>query len=108
MLDDSSFGSSLLRQVLFAVYETRRTDAAEIGLNWLRNEYRDYWLSRERIQGLLESLAILGDSADLLHWKEDSRAARVVAGAVANDHVGWRQWKAATQASVGSCRRLSN
>jgi putative DNA methylase len=87
MLDDSSFGSSLLRQVLFAVHETHRTDAAEIGLNWFRNECKDYWSSRERIQGLLGYLAILGDNDNLPHWKDSSRAARVVAGAVANDHV---------------------
>jgi hypothetical protein len=87
VLDDSAFGSSLVRQVLFAVYETRRTDAAEIGLNWLKNEYKNYWSSRERIQGVLGYLARLGDNDDLPHWKEDSRAARVLEGAVANDHV---------------------
>jgi adenine-specific DNA methylase len=87
ILDDSSFGSSLVRQVLFAVHETRRTDAAGTGLNWLRNEYKDYWASRERIQGLLGYLSTLGDNDNMLHWKEDSRAARVLAGAVANDHV---------------------
>jgi adenine-specific DNA methylase len=87
MLDDSSFGSTLLRQVLFAVHETRRTDAAAIGLNWLRNEYKDYWSSRERIQSLLGYFAMLGDNENMPHWKEDSHAARVVAGAVANDHV---------------------
>jgi putative DNA methylase len=87
MLDDSSFGSSLVRQVLFAAYETSRTDAAEIGLNWLRNEYEDYWSSRDRIQGLLGYLSTFGDNEYLPHWKEDSHAARIVAGAVANDHV---------------------
>jgi adenine-specific DNA methylase len=87
MLDDSSFGLSLVRHVLFAAYETRRTDAAEIGLNWLRNELKDYWSSRERIQALLQYLAMLGDNDNLAHWKEDSHAARVVAGAVANDHI---------------------
>lgn len=87
MLDDSSFGSSLVRQVLFAVHETRHADAAATGLNWLRNEYKEYWSSRERIQGLLGYLAMLGDNENLPHWKEDSHAARVVAGAVANDHV---------------------
>lgn len=86
-LDDSSFGSSLLRQVLFAVHETRDTDAAAVGLNWLRNEYKEYWSSRERIQSLLGYLSMLGDNENLPHWKEDSHAARVVAGAVANDHV---------------------
>jgi hypothetical protein len=69
------------------MHETRRTDAVEIGLNWFRNEYKDYWSSRERIQGLLGYLAILGDNDNLPHWKEDSHAARIVAGAVANDHV---------------------
>jgi putative DNA methylase len=87
ILDDSSFGSTLLRQVLFAVHETRRTDAAVTGLNWLRNEYNEYWSSRERIQGLLGYLATLGDNESLAHWREDSYAARVLAGAVANDHV---------------------
>lgn len=87
IMDDSSFGASLVRQVLFALYDTYRTDAAETGVNWLKNECKDYWSSRERIQGLLGYLATLGDDENLPHWKQDSHAARVLAGAVANDHV---------------------
>jgi putative DNA methylase len=87
MLEDNSFGSTLLRQILFAMHETHRTDAAVIGLNWIRNEYKEYWSSRDRIQALLGYLATLGNNESLPHWKEDSHAARVLAGAVANDHV---------------------
>jgi hypothetical protein len=86
-LDASPFGGSLLRQVLFAVYETRRADNADAGRNWLRNEFKDYWNRREQIILLLNHLSSLSANDHLPHWREDAHAAQVLAGAVGNDHV---------------------
>lgn len=84
-LNDTGFGASQVRQVLFAVRETVRTGDAQMGKNWLRAEVKDYWNQR-RI--LIELLRYLGTLNGLMaHWKADSEAAQVLAGAVENDHV---------------------
>ena len=84
-LGDSAFGRSLVRHALYAVWR-----AAEGGgdptdsLTWLRTELSgDYWPRREGLTAVLRYLASLG----IAHWRTDAAAARVVAGAVENDHV---------------------
>ena len=84
-LGDSAFGRSLVRHALYAVWR-----AAEGGgdptdsLTWLRTELSgDYWPRREGLTAVLRYLASLG----IAHWRADAAAARVVAGAVENDHV---------------------
>ena len=84
-LGDSAFGRSLVRHALYAVWR-----AAEGGgdptdsLTWLRTELSgDYWPRREGLKAVLRYLASLG----IAHWRTDAAAARVVAGAVENDHV---------------------
>ena len=52
-------------------------------LTWLRAELPDYWPQREALAAVLRYLAAL----DAAHWREDAAAARLVAGAVENDHV---------------------
>jgi adenine-specific DNA methylase len=77
------FGSSLLRHTLFAVYQTVDRDDAKVGLNYLKTELRDYWAQREN---LAEILGFLG-KLPIPHWTKDAEAARLLAGAVENDHV---------------------
>ena len=43
----------------------------------------DYWQRREALVAVLRFLAAL----DTSHWRENAVAARLVAGAVENDHV---------------------
>ena len=50
---------------------------------WLHTELSDYWSQREALTAVLRYLAAIG----IDHWRADSAAARIVAGAVENDHV---------------------
>ena len=82
-LGETPFGQSLVRHALYAVW--RAADSAEVAgsLTWLRTELADYWPRRESLVAVLRYLA----GIEINHWREDAAAARVVAGAVENDHV---------------------
>ena len=82
-LGESPFGQSLVRHALYAVW--RAAESAEVAgsLTWLRTELADYWPHRESLIAVLRYLA----GIEIDHWRDDAAAARVVAGAVANDHV---------------------
>ena len=88
MLSGDGFARSLVRQVLFAVYQVTKNEQTRDGLNWLRTELpHDYWPSREKIIHILDYLAALGRVSGMTHWEKDAEAARLLAGAVRNDHV---------------------
>lgn len=87
MLSGEGFASSVVRQVLFSVHQVTRSEETTDGLNWLRTELPDYWNSRERIIEVLDSLARLDRVTGMDHWEKDSESARLLAGAVRNDHV---------------------
>ncbi len=83
-----SFGDSLVRQCLFAVWLTVKNEDTREGLNYLHTELKDvYWSNREKIVGVLEHLSALRYAGSMEHWKKDADAAGVLAGAVRNDHV---------------------
>ena len=82
-LSGSPFSTSLVRHALYAIW--RATEIGEVteSLNWLRTELPDYWPQREALIDVLRYLARI----EIDHWHQDAAAARVVAGAVENDHV---------------------
>jgi adenine-specific DNA methylase len=82
-LGGEGFGNALLRQVLFAVYRVAESEETREGMTWLKTEVKDYWAQRENIVALLEYLSRL----PIEHWGADAAAARLLAGAVDNDHV---------------------
>ncbi|MDD9997664.1 MAG: DUF1156 domain-containing protein [Rhodospirillaceae bacterium] len=82
-LGGDGFGGSLVRQALYAIWRAVETEETADSLTWLRTELADYWHRREALVAVLRFLAALGMS----HWREDAAAARLVAGAVENDHV---------------------
>jgi adenine-specific DNA methylase len=89
-LSGSGFAETLIRQILFAVYEAARTEEAREGLNYLKAERPDYWTRKEEIVALLEYLSAARGLSSLPHWKKDAEAAYLLAGAVRNDYVGSR------------------
>jgi adenine-specific DNA methylase len=89
-LSGSGFAETLIRQILFAVYEAARTEEAREGLNYLKAERPDYWTRKEEIVALLEYLGSARGLSSLPHWKKDAEAAYLLAGAVRNDYVGSR------------------
>ncbi len=84
-LNGDSFGSSISRYVLFAIYEANQSENVQDGKNWLRNEIPDYWEERKLIMHILEYLASMGTR--ISHWKKDGETARLLKGAVENDHI---------------------
>lgn len=84
-LGGDGFGGSLLRQALFAVREASRTREAIVGRGWLKTELADYWNQRQKLIAVLHYLATMG--IKLENWRQDGEAARLVAGAVENDHI---------------------
>ena len=76
-------GAGLLRHALYAVWRAAATGDTADSMTWLRTEIRDYWPRREPLVAILRCLA--GFRID--HWRTDDAAARLVAGAVENDHV---------------------
>jgi hypothetical protein len=82
------FAGAALRHLLFAVRETAaEDDDPEPGRQYLRDSFGlGYWAQRERFVGLLEWLSALGDAAGMQEWAADSRAARILAGRLRNDH----------------------
>ena len=82
-LGDTAFGRSLVRHALYAVWRAAESGEVADSLTWLRTELPDYWPQREALAAVLRYLAAI----DVDHWREDATAARLVAGAVENDHV---------------------
>ncbi len=87
-LGGGEFGSTTMRNILFAIHETVRTDDARQGLNWLREEVPTYWEQRKQIVAMLNYLATLAHISHMTHWEKDADAAARLAGTVENDHEG--------------------
>jgi putative DNA methylase len=86
-IGDSGFGNSLIRHALFAVREVVRTEQTEAGRNWFRNELKEsYWNHRKTLIVILKYLGNLGFT-NMAHWKDDAKAAQLLAVAVENDHI---------------------
>jgi hypothetical protein len=86
-LSGEGFASTLLRQVLFAVFKTADSEDPAAGRNWLRQEVTNYWDRRAAvIVPLLNYLAHV-PSPKMSHWQTDKAAAELLAGMIANDGV---------------------
>jgi adenine-specific DNA methylase len=84
-LGDVGFSASLVRNALFAIRETVRTESTQQGKSWLRAELRDYWNQRKNLIEILRYLATM--SFKMNHWSVDAKAAEILAGALENDSV---------------------
>ncbi len=82
-LGDTQFGQSLVRHALYATWRAAESEEVAGSLTWLRIELDDYWPQRESLISVLRYLS----AVKIDHWDADADAARLVAGAVENDHV---------------------
>ncbi len=82
-LGGSAFGNSLVRHALYAIWRAAESGEVADSLTWLHTELADYWTQREALAAVLRYLTAI----EIEHWRDDASAARVVAGAVENDHV---------------------
>lgn len=85
-LSGDGFGSSLSRQILFAIHETHKAESPVEGRNWLYHEWPDYWNSRRLILAILEYL--INKTKDIKHWANDVEAAELLKGYLENDTMG--------------------
>jgi len=87
-LENTGFGATLVRHVLFAIRESALTGEIAQGRNWFYNELQGlYWNKRQTIIQILHYLAALGSNKNMPHWRDDSNVARILAGALENDHI---------------------
>jgi putative DNA methylase len=84
-LRDDGFGTSVLRQILFAIHETNLHEDPNIGKQFLKDEIKDYWQNRQRLIALARYIQNLGSRIE--HWKDDAKAANLLAGSLENDHL---------------------
>lgn len=85
-LGNEGFSGSLVRNILFAIRETRVNDDPQAGRNWLFTELNDlYWDQRELMVAIFRYI----DSRCryLEHWKEDVAALALLSGRIENDHI---------------------
>ncbi|NLE26849.1 MAG: DUF1156 domain-containing protein [Clostridiaceae bacterium] len=80
------FGSSLTRQVLFAIRQAVEEEDVAAGKVWLRT-LPGYWEKRKDIIAILRYLAVLGMNDTVPQWKKDAETAGILAVAVEGDHV---------------------
>lgn len=86
-IGEDGFRGTLLRQLLFAVYETASDPERDPrnARRYLRQELSDYWQSRLH---LVELLRFLGNRVEMLpHWRSDLDALRLLQGSLENDSV---------------------
>jgi hypothetical protein len=85
-LGNEGFSGSLVRNILFAIRETRANDDPQAGRNWLFTELKDfYWEQRELMVAIFRYI----DSRCryLEQWKEDIAALALLSGRIENDHI---------------------
>ncbi len=76
--------ATLVRHALYATWRVTETGETAESLTWLRAELPNYHgPGRESVATVLRYLATM----ETAHWHEDANAAKLVAGAVENDHV---------------------
>jgi putative DNA methylase len=87
MLEGGDFSLTAVRQLLYAVFKCEGGENVVAGVNWLRTELPDFWNLRARLIELLDYLARLSIDRPMAHWKNDSHAAELLAGALRAAHV---------------------
>ena len=75
---------ALVRHAVYATWRATETADTAESLTWLRAELPNYHgPRRESVATVLRYLATM----DIVLWQKDANAAKLVAGAVENDHV---------------------
>ncbi|ETR67526.1 MAG: hypothetical protein OMM_05089 [Candidatus Magnetoglobus multicellularis str. Araruama] len=87
-LGGNDFSGSLIRNILFAIHETVKSEDAREGLKWFHAEIDNYWHHRKLIIEILNYLSNSIHIPHMPHWEKDADAALRLAGAVENDHGG--------------------
>jgi adenine-specific DNA methylase len=81
---DGEFGSSLLRALLYALWELQREADIEVVMAHLREQVPDYWSRRDDLVALAQAIAAMRKEA----VPEEASAARILLTAIRNERLG--------------------
>jgi hypothetical protein len=85
MLSDSDFVNTLLRQILMTVFITFTDETPKSGLDYIKNEIKDYWGQRKLIQEILQFIMRTKHFDHLTHWRPCADSAELLNGLIEND-----------------------
>lgn len=85
--DSSTFGNSLLRNVLVAIHLGLKEEDTSRGRNWLKTEVADYWNKRSSIAEILDYLCKTEYIDNMKHWKECAHEAFILKNLIENDNI---------------------
>ncbi|MBT2667305.1 DUF1156 domain-containing protein [Bacillus sp. ISL-4] len=89
-VDNDTFGHSLLRHVLSALYQSVQAESTLEGKNYLKATYdqnNEYWSNRSSIIEILEFISRFENIGHMKHWHQDSYYARLLKEAIRNDGI---------------------
>ena len=89
-IDRDTFGSSLMRNVLMAIYQCVQAESTAEGKNYLKAKYdqnNEYWDKRSAIMEILEFISRFENITHMEHWHQDAYYARLLREAVRNDGI---------------------
>ncbi|QHQ63289.1 DUF1156 domain-containing protein [Anaerocolumna sedimenticola] len=89
-MNDEKFGSSLIRNILMAIYVSVRDENALSGRNYLKSKFEEnnqYWKYRNDIMELLDYLGKAKEKENMPKWKNDSEYALMLREALRNDSI---------------------
>lgn len=87
-LNSGDFGDTIMRQLLFAIYEVARTEEVREGINYLRAEVPNYWNKRKSLIAILNYFIRFEGIEHMQDWQGDVNASKLLAGAIENDTPG--------------------
>ncbi|MEH7076210.1 anti-phage-associated DUF1156 domain-containing protein [Neobacillus drentensis] len=89
-IDNDTFGRTLLRHVLSAVYQSVKTESTSEGKNYLKAKFEqdnEYWNQRSAIIVILEFISRFENIPHMSHWHQDSYYARLLKESIKNDGI---------------------
>ncbi|MDD2401876.1 MAG: DUF1156 domain-containing protein [Clostridia bacterium] len=85
MSEKDKFGSSLLRNVLAALYQAIKAEDTSEGRNWLKIEIPDYWNKRKACIEILDFIISLDKYENMGHWEQEIYYAKMLRELLKND-----------------------
>ncbi|WP_336990022.1 anti-phage-associated DUF1156 domain-containing protein [Bacillus infantis] len=89
-VDNDTFGHSLLRHILSAIYQSIMVESTSEGRNYLKAKYdqnNEYWDKRSAIIVILDFLSRFENISHMKHWHQNAYYARLLKEAVRNDGI---------------------
>ncbi len=85
--DNSKFGTTILRNILYAVHTSIKEEDSLKGRNWLKTELVDYWNVRSTLTEILKFIAPIRYMENMEHWQQDAHMASILKELIENDGV---------------------